>query len=77
MPIFDGHGLVPPPPSDAPAVTVWVVVSSSDSDKEEEQDSAATPEGSGETSPPRKADTTKKRHIRDILGRTQFFLSYL
>nr|XP_020147614.1 CCR4-NOT transcription complex subunit 3-like [Aegilops tauschii subsp. strangulata] len=53
MPVFDGRGLVPPAPSDVPVMTTPVVVSS---DEEEEQDSAATPEGSGETSPLRRAD---------------------
>nr|XP_020184220.1 AF4/FMR2 family member 1-like [Aegilops tauschii subsp. strangulata] len=53
MPVFDGRGLVPPAPSDVPVKTTPVVVSSAE---EEEQDLAATPEGSGETSPPRKAD---------------------
>nr|XP_020174388.1 uncharacterized protein KIAA0754-like [Aegilops tauschii subsp. strangulata] len=56
MPVFDGRGLVPPAPSDVPVATTPVVVSSGESGEEEEQDSAATLEGSGETSPPRKAN---------------------
>ena len=56
MSIFHGRGVVPLAPSDAPVVTTSVVVSFGSSNGKEEQDSEATPEGTGKTSPPCKAD---------------------
>nr|XP_020176299.1 nucleoporin NSP1-like [Aegilops tauschii subsp. strangulata] len=68
MPVFDGRGLVPPAPSEAPVPAVPVVVSSDDSGEEEEYDSAATLEGSGETSPPCKADLLRALPDDDAAG---------
>ena len=68
MPVFDGCGLVPPVPSKAHVVTALVMVSFGDFDGEEEQDSEATPEGTGETSPPRKADLLRALADDDDAG---------
>ena len=62
MPTFDGRSLVPAVPPVAQGATALVEVSSGDSrgggkeyEEEEERDSEATTEGTGETSPRRRA----------------------